>query len=172
MKTPPAALAAVLLIACSGKGAEKARPATGTEAIAEVVAAKSLPTEKFVSTTAGFDLELPGVWHGRYRAEEKKDTTAGAQLAVDFKFVPDSGSRAPSLNLMTVRVFPRAAWEAASKRPGRPVGVKIGENAKQVFTLSLPESNPYPPQSPEAPAYDRLIISVAQGGQQVHLTAR
>jgi hypothetical protein len=172
MKTTIAALAALSLIGCSGKDAETPRPATGTEAIAEVKAASSLPAEKYVSTTAGFDLELPGVWRARYRAEEKSDNTAGARLRVDFKFVPDSGSKAPSHTLMTVRVFSKAAWEAAKKKPGESIGSPLGESAKDVFVLSLPSSNPYPTASPEAPLFDKLIISLSAGGQQVHLTAR
>ena len=172
MKTSATAFTAILLIACSGKEAETARPATGAEAIAEVAAAKTLPPETFTSTTAGFDLQLPGVWKGRYRAGERNDTTAGAHLAVEFKFVPDSGSKVPSLMLMTVRIFSKGAWEKATKRPGGQIGRKIAETAKEVFVLSLPASNPYPAGSKEAPEFDKLIISIAQGGQQVHLTPR
>ena len=170
MTIPSASFAAILLIACSGKSAETARPANGVEAIEEVKAAQSMPPETYTSTTAGFDLQLPGLWHGRYRASERRDTTAGARLAVEFRFVPDSGSRAPSHSLMTVRIFPKAAWEVASKRPGGPIGAKLGETEKEVYVISLPDANPYPPVSKEAPQFDKLIISIAQGGQQVHLT--
>lgn len=121
---------------------------------------------------AGFDLQLPGVWKGRYRAGEKKDTTAGAYLAVEFKFLPDSGSKAPSFTLINVRIFTKAAWAAAAKRPGGPIGSKLAETDKDVYVISLPDSNPYPPASKEAPVFDKLVISIAQGGQQVHLTPR
>jgi hypothetical protein len=171
MKTIAVASAALVLIACSGKS-DAPRPATGAEAIAEVAAAKSLPPETFTSTTAGFDLQLPGLWKGRYRAGERKDTTAGAHLAVEFKFVPDSGSKAPSFTLITIRIFTKAAWAAAGKRPGGPIGQKLAETEKDVYVISLPESNPYPPASKEAPEFDKLVISIAQGGQQVHLTPR
>lgn len=172
MKTIFATFTALSLIGCSGKDAATARPATGTEAIAEAKAASSLPPEKYVSTTAGFDLDLPGVWRGRYRAEEKSDITAGVRLRVDFKFVPDSGSKAPSFTLMTVRIFSKAAWEAAKKKPGEPIGSPLGETAKDVFVLSLASSNPYPTASAEAPVFDQLMISLSAGGQQVHLTPR
>ena len=171
MKLTTAVFVTVALIACSGK-TETARPKTGAEAIAEVTAAQTLPAEVFTSTTAGFDLQLPGVWKGRYRAGERKDTTAGARLAIDFTFVPDSGSKAPSLGLITVRIFSKAAWAAASKRPGGPIGSKLAESDKDVYVISLPDSNPYPAASKEAPVFDKLIISIAQGGQQVHLTPR
>ena len=169
MKPHSRLILAALVSACSGKS-ESARPATGAEAIAQVKAAKSLPPETYTSTTAGFDLTLPGIWHGRYRASERSDNTAGSRLAVEFAFVPDSGSRARSFALMTIRIFPKAAWEVVSKRPGGPIGSKIGETAKDVYVLSLPESSPYPPGSAEAQEFDKLIISIAQGGQQVHLT--
>ena len=164
------AAAALNTLACSGK--EAAPPPSGAEAIAQVAAAKSLPAEKYSSPTSGFDLQLPGIWKGRYRALERADTLAGARTAIEFRFVPDSGSKAPSLTLMTIRIFPKAAWAVASKRVGRPIGGVIGESAKDVFVLSLPEGNPYPAASPEAPEFDKLIISIAQGGQQIHLTIR
>lgn len=167
--------AALLLVAsalaCSAKN-EAPAPPDADAAIADAAAAKTLPTEKYVSATAGFDLTLPGAWTGKYRATEKKDTTAGAHLAVEFSFVPDSGSKAPSRNLMTLRVFSRKAWDKATMPGARPVGAKIGERGDDIFALSLPETNPYPPSSPEAPAFDRLIISLSVGGQQVHLTTR
>jgi len=165
-------LAAAALIGCSDKDAGTARPATGADAIAEVAAAKSLPPEKFVSTTAGFDLELPGVWRGHYIASEHADSTRGARLVVEFKLLPDSGSKAPRHTLMTVRVYNAGGWAILSKKPGRPVGTKVGERGEDVFVLSIPEANPYPATSPEAPVFDRLIISLSQGGQQVHLTPR
>jgi hypothetical protein len=159
--------ATAALIACSG-ARDASPPRTADEALAAATAAKALPPERYVSPTAGFDLTLPGVWKGRYRAIEKKDTTAGAHLAVEFRFLPDSGSRAPSLTLMTLRVFSKAAWAKASTP--NPVGAPLGERGDDVFVLSLPHENPYPPTSREAPAYDLLIISLSQGGQQVHLT--
>ena len=175
MKTASAVLVTILLVACSGdtsNTSDTARPTTGAEALAEVAAAKSLPPETYTSTTAGFDLQLPGVWKGRYRAGERRDTTAGARLAVDFTFIPDSGSKASSLTLMTIRIFSKAAWAAASKRPGAPLGSKLAESAKDVYVISLPASNPYAAGTKEAPEFDKLIISIAQGGQQVHLTVR
>lgn len=172
MKNPMLVATFIALTACSGKEAPRQEPPTGAEAIQAVKEARSLPSEKYIGTTIAADLELPGVWKGRYTTLERTDTTAGAKYAVEFRFKPDSGSKAPALTLMTLRVFTVAAWDAASKRPGRPVGAKIGETAKEVFVLSLPESNPYPPASPEAPAYDTLIISIAQGGQHVRLLPR
>ncbi|MBM4193819.1 MAG: hypothetical protein FJ202_05500 [Gemmatimonadetes bacterium] len=158
------------LTACGEKAAPP--PPSAAQTLAAVRDAKSLPPETYVSPTAGFDLHLPGIWTGKYVASEKNDTTAGAHLAVEFKFKPDSGSAAPSHLLMTIRLFTKAAWDKVSARPGAPVGVKLAESGKTVFVLSLPEANPYPATSPEAPRYDQLIISIAQGGQQVHLAPR
>ena len=171
MRLLPAAFAVLALAACSGQTSDASPPAAAT-AGAPAADAKPLPEERYASTTAGFDLTLPGIWTGRYRTMERKDSTMGSRLAVDFKFVPDSGSKAPSLNLMTLRIFPRAVWDKLASRPGGPVGSKLGERGNDIFVLSLPQSNPYPPNSPEAPIFDKLIISLAQGGQQVHLTPR
>lgn len=169
MQPFPALLLGTALVACSAKGRDAASPSAGA-ALAAVAQAKSLPSEQFVSTTAGFNLTLPGIWQGRYRAEETGDAATGARLAVNFKFVPDSGSKAPSLTLMTVRIFSRAAWDKVTRHMATPLGSKIGEKGDDVFVLSLPGTNPYPPNSPEAPIFDRLLISISQGGQQVHLT--
>jgi hypothetical protein len=161
---------AVTALACKGK--EKLAQQTAADALATAASTKTLPAEHYVSPTEKFDLALPGVWTGKYRATEKKDTTMGSRLAVEFKFIPDSGSKAPSLTLMTMRIVPKKAWDAMVAKGGVAMGAKIGERADEVFVLSLPAGNPYPAGSPEAPAYDNLIISIAQGGQQVHITTR
>lgn len=166
------ALCGLALIACSDR-APKQEPPRGIDAIRDVAAAaKTLAPEHFASNALKFDLELPGVWTAHYSTVERADTTGGAHHAVEFIYRPDSGSKARPLPLMTLRVFTKAAWAAALKRPGPPAGALIGESATDAFVLALPESNPYPPASPEAPAYDRLIISIAQGGKQVHITPR
>lgn len=159
------------LAACSG-GSDTPEPPSASAAIATAAADQALPQERYVSPTSGFDLTLPGVWKGHYLAEEKTDTTAGARTGIEFKFVPDSGSRAPSFTLMTVRIFSKAAWEKSKNRTSGPVGSVLAERGDDVFALSLPRENPYNPGTPEAIMYDRLIISIAQGGQQVHLTPR
>jgi hypothetical protein len=161
---------AVTALACKGK--EQPAPPTADAALATAAATKNLPAEHYVSPTEKFDISLPGVWTGKYRATEKKDTTMGARLAVEFKFIPDSGSKAPSLTLMTLRIVPKKAWDAMVAKGGAAMGAKIGERADEVFVLSLPSANPYTASSPEAPAYDNLIISIAQGGQQVNITTR
>lgn len=165
-------LAALLLAAAACGQPADTRPGTpSAEAmLADVDRAKSLPPERYTSPTAGFDLTLPGVWTGHYRAQETRDTTDGAHLGVTFRFIPDSGSKAQEQTLMVVRIFTRKAWQAAS-RPGLlPIGVALAEHGDDVFVLSLPRANPYPSGTPEALGYDRLIIAIAQGGKQVDLT--
>ena len=171
MRLLPALALGLGLVACSGSS-DTPQPPSASASIAAAAADQALPQERYVSPTSGFDLTLPGIWTGRYRAEEKADTTGGARTGIDFRFIPDSGSKAPSFNLMTVRIFPKAAWEASLKRTGGPLGSKLAERGADVFSLSLPHENPYNPGTAEALMYDRLIISIAQGGQQVHLTPR
>lgn len=168
VRTAPFLLIAVL--ACGKADSGPPKPMTAANALADAAAAKSLPRERYVSATGGFDLDLPGVWTGKYRTEEMKDTTTRARLAIQFRFVPDSGSKAPSLSLMTLRVFTRDAWQAATLPGSVPIGSVLAEHGNDVFVLSLPAANPYPAGSPEAPEFDRLIISLAQGGKQVVLT--
>lgn len=160
---------AALLVACKGK--EEPAPPSAADALASAAAAKTLPAEHYVSPTEKFDLALPGIWKGKYTVQEKKDTISGARLAVEFRFKPDSGSKAPPMLLMTLRIVPQKSWDAALAAGGRPTGAKIGERPGEVFVLALPSANPYPASLPEAAQYDQLIISIAQGGQQVHITA-
>jgi hypothetical protein len=163
-------LATLAALAACNRGKE-AGPPTAESALAEAAAAKTLPVERYVSPTEKVEVTLPGVWTGRYRVMERRDTTLGARLALDFKFLPDSGSKAPPLTSIVIRIFPRTAWDALVAKGGRPIGAKIGERGDDIFLISLPESNPYPANSPEAPVFDQLIISIAQGGQQVHVKA-
>jgi hypothetical protein len=163
----------VAAIACgkaADSGTPQAKAPTGKEILADVAASKSLPPEHYASPTAGFDLTLPGVWAGHYRAQEVKDTTDGAHLGVLFRFLPDSGSRAPQETLMTLRVFSQRAWKAAIRPGSLPIGSVLAERGDDVFVLSLPRENPYPTGTAEALGYDRLLISIAQGGKQIELT--
>lgn len=163
----------LILAAACGQSADsgQSKALTAEQALADAAAAaKALPRERYVSATGGFDLTLPGVWTGRYRTEEARDTTTRASLAVQFLFVPDSGTKAPSLSLMTLRIFTKQAWQAATLPGSAPIGSVIAEHGNDVYVLSLPRANPYPPGSPEAPVFDRLIISLAQSGKQVELT--
>jgi hypothetical protein len=170
MRFPPVLLAAVLLACGKAADSNQPQPMSAEAALADAAGAKALPREHFVSATGGFDLDLPGVWTGRYRTEEMKDTTTHARLAVVFRYLPDSGSKAPSHPLITLRIFGRAEWTAATL-PGSPsIGSVLAERGNDVFVLSLPRDNPYPSGSPEATEFDRLIISLAQGGKQVDLT--
>ena len=90
MKNPMLAAAFIALTACSGKDAARQEPPAGAEVIQAVKDARSLPPEMYVGTTIGANLELPGVWKGRYTTLERTDTTAGAKFAVEFRFRPDS----------------------------------------------------------------------------------
>ena len=168
MRHLPSVLVVVASLACS-KPAETAHPQTAAEALADAEGAKTLPPEKYVSTIGGFDLTIPGTFTGHYRTEERKDTTAGARFAVEFKFHPDSGSKAPSFTLMTLRIFTRTAWDKVVKS-ATVVGAELGRRGDDVFVISLPHENPYPPGSAEAATFDRMIISTSQGGQHVHIT--
>jgi hypothetical protein len=163
----PVALTLAALVACSPK--EQPATPSAADALADAAKAKALPAEHYVSPTEKFELTLPGAWTGHYAVAERKDTTAGARLAIDFRFKPDSGSKAPPLTAIVIRVFPKKVWDAAIAKNGAPPAAFLGERPGEVFALLLPSSNPYPPNSAEAPIYDRMIISLSQGGQQVHI---
>lgn len=162
-------VSALIIGACSTEQSSTARVA---DALADAAATKALPTEHYVSPTEKIDISLPGAWTGHYRVSERKDTTAGARLAIDFTYVPDSSSNAPSVTAFVVRIIPRKTWDwnALVAKGGSTIGAKIGERGNDVFVMLLPGSNPYPVGSPEAPAFDRLIISIARDWQQVRVT--
>jgi hypothetical protein len=162
-----------LLFCCLAAVAACSKPAdsgprTAADALADAAATKTLPAETYVSPTLGVDVMLPGAWKGRYRAVERADTTLGARSAIEFIFVPDSGSKLPPRPMMTIRVFPKSAWAKVSKATA-PIGDTLATRGDDVYVLSLVHENPYPATAPEAPVFDRMMISIAQGGRQVHV---
>jgi hypothetical protein len=173
-----AAAFAVLALACGDRTASppsddgRAAAIAGAPAAGAPPAADSGPRERYVSAAEKFELLLPIAWKGRYHATESPDSTAGARFAVEFRYRPDSGSKAEPRTLMVLRIFPRGAWLRIERGPGPRIAARIGARGDDVFALSLPGTNPYPPGTPEALGFDELIISIAQGGQQVHVIPR
>lgn len=127
------------------------------------------PPDVYVSARGKFSLQLPGVWKGHYIATERADTTRGARFAVELKFKPDSGSKAPPLTLLVARIFSRDAWLRLERAPGAKLASKVGDLGIEVVGISLPSMNPYPPRTREAAKFDEMMIATAQGGQQIHV---
>jgi hypothetical protein len=152
----PALLVAVtaVLVACG----EKAQPA--------------LTETHFESPGGKFSVNFPGTWRGSYSAVEHADTANGARFAVEFIFQPDPAWKVDPHTLMVVRIFPKSAWDALAARPGPPIAVKISARGDDVFTLSLPPSNPYKPGTPEAARFDQLVLAVVQDSVPLRLIAK
>ena len=157
----------VVTLACSGGD----RPAQTTTA-ADVIAGQAEVFERFESKGARFTLDLPPVWRGNYSVREGPDTSAGSRFRVQFEFRPDPVWKVEPKTLIVVRVFTRAAWDKVMARPGQPVAAKVTERGDDVFALSLPESNPYKPGTPEAKRYDDLVLSVVQDKAGLRLTPK
>jgi len=132
----------------------------------------SVPRDRYVSARGKFELLLPIEWKGHYRAVEHADSTAGARFAVELQFLPDSGSKAEPRLLSVVRIFPRSAWLRLERTPGPLLAYKLGERGDEVFGISIAGENPYPPGTADALEFDRLMMSLLQGGRQVYLIPR
>ncbi len=157
-----------LTVACGGS--EKAAQTTTTAA--DVIAGQTGAFERFESKGGNFTIEFPSVWRGGYSALEGADTSDGARFRVQFVFRPEAAMKVEPKALLVVRIFSKAAWTKAAARPGQPIAVKVAERGDDVFTLSLPKSNPYKPGTSEAARYDQLILSVVQDKSGLRLTPK
>jgi hypothetical protein len=154
-------------LACSGSD----RPAQTTTA-ADVISGQAEAFEHFESKGAKFAVDFPPVWRGNYSVLEGPDTSAGSRFRVQFVFRPDPAWKVEPQPLIVVRIFSKAAWDKVMAKPGQPVAAKITERGDDVFALSLPETNPYKPGTPEAKRYDDLVLSVVQDKAGLRLTPR
>jgi len=146
-------------VAACGDGAPPAREATP----AAVTPAVNAPPEHYESTAGKFVVDFPATWHDAYRVVERADTLAGSRHAVEFVFKPDPAWKVQPRPLVVVRIFPKAAWEKITKRPGDPMALKVAERGDDVFVYSVPGSNPYRPGTPAALRFDELMLGVMPG---------
>ena len=163
-------LGAAGVFACGGGTAGGSDSgASGSAASASSAPGAVVSREPYESEKGQFTIDLPGIWHGGYRAIEHADTVAGSRYAVDFMFTPDPAWKVEPRALMVVRIFSKAAWDKLNARPGPRLATKVAERGDDIFTYSVPGSNPYKTGTPAEKRFDEMVLAVVPG---LNLTPR
>lgn len=127
----------------------------------------TLSTTAYVSETEGFRYLIPESWRGRaFRVHALHDAEAEAAFykarhIVEFSYYPENASLPPQV-MVAFLVMTRNDWEAVTAEGGPPPGELLAERGGTVFVLSLPQSNPYPPDSKDARTFDEMNQSLDQ----------
>jgi len=138
----------ILLSACSEK------PAPDRKAVAPDSANSSL---------GSYALALPERWKGHFRVDSLSTQERGTALpgAVVFNYLPADTTIRPQA-LLVVAVYDSAAWQAVRKEAGPPPGDSVAAKGGKVFVVGLPQSNPFPPGSPDATVFQLLELKAAE----------
>jgi len=127
---------------------------------------KPRPTVTTDSTSGGvgsYALALPERWKGHFRVDSLSTEERGTALpgAVVFNYLPADTTIRPQA-LLVVAVYDSAAWQAVRKEAGPPPGDSVAAKRGKVFVVGLPQSNPFPPGSPDATVFQLLELKAAE----------
>ncbi len=157
-----AASVALVVGACSKKGASSERAANSDSAVAT-----SASLSAVVVRAAGVRFDPPSTWSSKnYRVESKSGPLAsaeqdGAEHLVIVHYRPDQpGNREASL--CRIAVFPRAEWARIETDDGPPIGTVVDSLNAWVYVAQLPQSNPYPDASLDAEQFDAMRLSIRE----------
>jgi serine beta-lactamase-like protein LACTB len=135
-----------------------------TPRIAEIFLDGEEAARRWESRDAGFSFAIPASWEERYgvatdAGEEAKSAHPKAMRAVSFRYIPTGRGREAE-RLVTFLAFPRADWESIAGEEGPPVGEIVVEKGDRVWVAVLPQSNPYPPGTPDAKGFDQMRLPI------------
>jgi hypothetical protein len=133
------------------------------------------PVPVYANPAAGFTLEVPLGWNGRYRPIELPAHLAaavhpGATHVVRFEYIGQSVYVAPHA-VLTLAVVPRAGPSAGNTvDPG--AWEPVGESEAGLIVATLPGPNPYAPSSADARAFEEMRVTTEQVRQALATGAR
>jgi len=119
----------------------------------------------YVSTATGFRFAPPPAWQAdRYLVSEvtgddARARVAGALSIAEVLFQPSDLAQRPEV-LLRIHVFPDSAWEALRHDGGASLGGEIARARGRVYLAATPQTNPYPPGSADASAFDAMHLAV------------
>jgi hypothetical protein len=132
------------------------------------------PVPVYANAAAGFALDVPVAWHGRYRAIELAGAQAaarhpGASHVVLFEYIGQSVYVAPHA-VLVIAVVQGAAQAATQSATAAPAGewLPVGETHTGLVVASLPGPNPYDPSSADAQAFEAMRVTVEQVRMALH----
>ncbi|MGE7021225.1 hypothetical protein [Solibacillus cecembensis] len=115
--------------------------------------------ELYTNSQANFSYKLPASWNGHYKASQYAGTNANqimpsAKHVVQFDYTTKNGKDTEML--MMISVFSKNDWSRLSSEEGPPVGSVITEANGMVYVYTVPQSNPFAPQSEDGKLFDQL----------------
>ena len=117
----------------------------------------------FSSEAAGFALQLPPSWAGRYRATDSITAPVdGLQREIALRFVKADSSVAGEA-MITLRLFTNAGWDAVpADTAGARWGTVIARDAVHTLAVKPTGANPLAAGTADALGYDSLMIAMLQ----------
>jgi len=116
-------------------------------------------TETFTSKVAGFSLKYPEVWNNLVKTiDEPANDTPAIDRIISFMYAPKGEIDPNSESLFTVYKVSKKEYDKMKKEEGPALGQVIAEHDNNVWLGSLPQSNPYDPESKEGKQYQDILM--------------
>jgi len=125
------------------------------------------------SQAGGFALDLPAIWAGRYDALDSITAPAsGLQRQLTVRFKKSDSTLVVDEPLLVIRVFTNDGWGAVPPdSAGAWWGTVIARDGARTMTVKPSPANPLAQGTPDALAYDSLMLSVLARPMRASLRA-
>ncbi|WP_337991672.1 hypothetical protein [Lysinibacillus sp. JNUCC 51] len=115
--------------------------------------------ELYTNSQANFIFKLPVSWNGHYKTSQYSGKNANqimpsAKHVVQFDYTAKNGKDTEML--LMISVFSKNDWSRLSSEEGPPVGSVITKANGMVYVYTVPQSNPFDPQSKDGKLFDQL----------------
>lgn len=129
-----------------------------------------------IPITETFTFAIPPSWEGNYIVEEYSTSSnrpsrqqqplegkldVPTKYEAHFTFAPNQRKDNPA-SLLTIFVMTVPHWNHLSKLEGPPLGEVLAQTHGLVYLVSMPQSNPFDPQTPDGKLYQDMVMSLEQ----------
>jgi hypothetical protein len=127
-------------------------------------AASATATTAPAAPAVAWKFATPPSWIERTRSvpiddPERARLYPGARAVERFDYLPIDTTIVPQ-TLLLITVYDSTTWETMRRAEGPPVGEEITRERGNVYIASLPQSNPFPPASADAKAFDARAVTI------------
>ncbi|WP_232698038.1 hypothetical protein [Brevibacillus daliensis] len=117
--------------------------------------------ETYASKESGFTLKYPEIWNDVIKVNEHKDDSMPAvEMITSFLYAPEGKQQDDLESLLNIYKVTQDNYAKMSKEEGPELGVKLAENDKFVWLGSLPQSNPFDPNSEMGKQFENLVVEL------------
>ena len=122
---------------------------------------QATPVDSVAATPIAWAFHAPAAWDDRVEMlEEDVAAEPGVRSKRTFRLVSaDSG--VPAQILLGVSIWTIDAWARLVNDGGPPPGDSLAGARGHVYVASLPQSNPFAPESPSYRAFDSLSVGLS-----------